>query len=115
MGARNTSAGLPQRTLEQARRNVVRSRHQPNRQPQEATIAKKPNQAELDAVNGAALDPIIDALLEHLPSPGDYFSKDERKKWLQMIELSFDLIYDDEPQPEATDEPTRTGLHPHGG
>jgi hypothetical protein len=31
-----------------------------------------------------------------------------------MIELSFDLIYDDEPQPEATDEP-RTGLHPHGG
>jgi hypothetical protein len=68
------------------------------RQPQEATIPKpKATQAELDAANGMALDPIIDALLEHLPAPGDYFSKDERKKWLQMIELSFDLIYDDQP------------------
>jgi hypothetical protein len=76
----------------------------------------KVSQAELDAANGQALDPIIDALLEHLPAPGDYFAADERKKWLQMMELSFDLIYDDEPQPEATDEPaTRTGLHPHGG
>jgi hypothetical protein len=68
----------------------------------------KVSQAELDAVNGTALDPIIDALLEHLPAPGDYFSKDERKKWLQMIELTFDLIYEDEPQPEATEVP-------HGG
>ena len=65
-------------------------------------MAKKPNQAELDAVNGQALDPIIEALLEHLPAPGDYFSKDERKKWLQMIELAFDLIYDDMP-PETGD------------
>ena len=33
-----------------------------------------------------------------------------------MVELAFNLIYDDEPQPSATDEPaTRTGLHPHGG
>ena len=80
----------------------------------------KVSQAELDAVNGATLDPIIDALLEHLPAPGDYFPQDERKKWLQMIELSFDLIYDDQPQPQATDEPNepapaRPGLHPHGG
>jgi hypothetical protein len=51
--------------------------------------------------------------LDHLPAPGDYFPQDERKKWLQMIELSFDLIYDDEPQPEATDEPGR--LREHGG
>lgn len=66
-------------------------------------MAKKPNQAELDAVNGQALDPIIEALLEHLPAPGDYFSKDERKKWLQMIELAFDLIYDDTPAEETGD------------
>jgi hypothetical protein len=54
--------------------------------------------------NSMELDPIIEALLEHLPAPGDYFSKDDRKKWLQMIELSFDLIYDDQPQAgEATE------------
>jgi hypothetical protein len=52
--------------------------------------------------NGQALDPIIDALLEHLPAPGDYFSKDDRKRWLQIMELSFDIIYDDS-EPVAHD------------
>jgi hypothetical protein len=60
--------------------------------------------------NGMELDPIINALLEHLPPPGDYFSPDDRKRWLQIMELSFDMIYDSEPQPMATDEP---GLHGH--
>jgi hypothetical protein len=55
--------------------------------------------------NGMALDPLIDALLEHLPAPGDYFAKDERKRWLQILEMSLDLIYVDEPHPEATDAP----------
>jgi hypothetical protein len=54
------------------------------------------------------LDPIIDALLEHLPAPGDYWAKDERKRWLAMIELAFDMIYDDQP-PEQGD-----AMHPHG-
>jgi hypothetical protein len=72
----------------------------------------KVSQAELDAANGQALDPIIDALLEHLPAPGDYFSTDDRKKWLQMIELAFDLIYDDQPSDTAEpDEPAK--LHGH--
>jgi hypothetical protein len=71
------------------------------------TLPKKPNQAELDAVNGTQLDPIIDALLEHLPAPGDYWAKDERKRWLQLIELAFDLIYDDEEPPHqaGADQP----------
>jgi hypothetical protein len=77
-------------------------------------MPKKPNQAELDAANGAALDPIIDALLEHLPAPGDYWSKDDRALWLRMIELAFELIYEEEPQPEPTEEPS-SKLHPHGG
>jgi hypothetical protein len=51
---------------------------------------------EPDNNNSHELDPIIDALLIHLPAPGDYFAKDDRKKWLQMMELSFDLIYEDE-------------------
>jgi hypothetical protein len=55
--------------------------------------------------NGMALDPLIDALLEHLPAPGDYFAQDDRKRWLQILEMSLDLIYDDEPHPEATDVP----------
>jgi hypothetical protein len=46
--------------------------------------------------NGMELDPIINALLEHLPPPGDYFSPDDRKRWLQIMELSFDMIYEDE-------------------
>lgn len=77
----------------------------PTRQSEEATIAKPKSvsQAELNAANGGQLDPIIDALLEHLPAPGDYWAKDDRKKWLQMMELSFDMIYDDEEPPEAAE------------
>lgn len=52
--------------------------------------------------NGMQLDPVIDAMLEHLPPPGDYWAKEDRKLWLQMIELAFELVYDDAP-PEATD------------
>ena len=75
----------------------------------------KATQAELDAVNGAALDPIIEALLEHLPAPGDYWSKDDRKRWLAMIELSFDLIYDDEPQVGKGEPNEPATMRQHGG
>jgi hypothetical protein len=54
------------------------------------------------------LDPLLDALLIHLPAPGDYFSPNDRKLWLQMCELSFQLVYESEPEPEPTE-------HPHGG
>jgi hypothetical protein len=47
--------------------------------------------------NGMELDPIINALLEHLPPPGDYFSQDDRQRWLKIMELSFDMIYEDQP------------------
>jgi hypothetical protein len=55
--------------------------------------------------NGMVLDPLIDALLEHLPAPGDYFAKDERKRWLMVLETVFEMIYEDQPHPEATDAP----------
>lgn len=64
-------------------------------------MPKKPNQAEMDAANGLQLDPIIDAMLEHLPAPGDYWAKEERKRWLTIIEQVFDLIYVDEPPENA--------------
>ena len=73
----------------------------------------KATQAELDAPNGGQLDPIIDAMLEHLPAPGDYWSKDDRALWLRMIELAFELVYDDTEQPQATDEPST--MRAHGG
>lgn len=55
--------------------------------------------------NGLELDPLIDALLEHLPAPGEYWAPDDRKLWLQILDLAFKLIYSEEQQPQATDEP----------
>jgi hypothetical protein len=62
--------------------------------------------------NGMALDPLIDALLEHLPAPGDYFSQDDRQRWLKILEMALDLIYSDEPS--GTDGEPNT-MQPHGG
>ena len=47
------------------------------------------------------LDPIVDALLEHLPAPGDYWHPEQRKLWLQILELSFKLIYTEEEPNDA--------------
>jgi hypothetical protein len=59
--------------------------------------------------NGMELDPLIEALLEHLPAPGDYFSQDDRKLWLQILELSLKLIYSDQPEAEAHTDPSMHG------
>ena len=61
--------------------------------------------------NAMELDPLIDALLEHLPAPGDHFSKEDRALWLEILTLVFKLIYEEHP-PE-TEEPATA--HPHGG
>jgi hypothetical protein len=60
--------------------------------------------------NEMQLDPLIDALLEHLPAPGDPFPPDRRKLWMQILELSLKLIYDEqhEGEPPQT-EPTTGG------
>jgi hypothetical protein len=63
--------------------------------------------------NGIALDPIIDALLEHLPAPGEYWSKDDRALWLRMIELTFELVYDDQPDASTAEPNEPAGLHGH--
>jgi hypothetical protein len=41
------------------------------------------------------VDPIIAGLLKRLPKSGDKWPKAQRKLWLQLLEGSFDLIYDD--------------------
>ena len=51
------------------------------------------------------LDPLIDALLEHLPAPGDYWAPAQRKQWLEITEKAFDLIYlETEPEPEPPND-----------
>lgn len=41
------------------------------------------------------LDPIIKGLIDRLPRPGEKWSKAKRKLWLQILENSFDLVYED--------------------
>ena len=40
-----------------------------------------------------AIDPIIRALLTHLPPPGDVWPKEARKLWLDLLTGSFGMIY----------------------
>jgi hypothetical protein len=76
---------------------------------EETTVAKKlASLAEpQNNGNGLELDPLIDALLEHLPAPGDHWPPEDRKTWMQILELAFKLIYSehpheqDDPQAEA--------------
>lgn len=63
--------------------------------------------------NGLELDPLIDALLEHLPAPGDHWPKEDRTLWLQILDLSFKLIYSEHPPeqpPEGGYEPNQTNV-----
>ena len=39
------------------------------------------------------IDPIIRALLTHLPPPGDVWPKEARKLWLDLLTGSFGMIY----------------------
>jgi hypothetical protein len=40
-------------------------------------------------------DPIIEGLLKRLPKSGEVWPKAQRKLWLQLLEGSFELIYQD--------------------
>lgn len=44
--------------------------------------------------NEGAHDPLIEALLTHLPAPGEAFP--DRKLWMQILDLSLQLIYPEE-------------------
>jgi hypothetical protein len=70
-------------------------------------MPKSPKYATAEPPNGEPdgleLDPIIEALLEHLPAPGDPWRTNDRKRWLQILEMALSLIYPEEP--EAMDAP----------
>lgn len=55
---------------------------------------KSTSLAEPDEANNLQLDPVLDAMLEHLPAPGDPFPN--RALWLQIWELLLKLIYPEE-------------------
>jgi hypothetical protein len=44
------------------------------------------------------IDPIIRGLISRLPPAGATWPKAKRKLWLQILENSFDLVYEDEPE-----------------
>lgn len=48
------------------------------------------------------LDPLIEGLLDRLPPPGEIWSMEKRKKWLQTFEANLDIIY---PEGLASDDP----------
>jgi hypothetical protein len=44
----------------------------------------------------ATLDPLIAGLLDRLPAPGETWSTEKRKKWLQTFEANLEIIYPEE-------------------
>lgn len=53
------------------------------------------SQAEYEEADNGAHDPLVEALLHHLPAPGSTFTPEQRKLWLQILELAFKLIYEE--------------------
>jgi hypothetical protein len=72
------------------------------RAPEAAPPPELPEQPEIkkngngDGGLPPGVDPIIAGLLKRLPKSGDVWPKTQRKLWLQLLEGSFDLIYEDE-------------------
>lgn len=53
-----------------------------------------------------AIDPIIQGLINRLPPSGEKWAKAKRKLWLQILENSFDLVYEDSGQETKADDKT---------
>ncbi|MDJ0941917.1 MAG: hypothetical protein QNJ30_00505 [Kiloniellales bacterium] len=47
------------------------------------------------------LDPVIKGLIDKLPRPGSIWPEKERALWLQILENSFKLVYDEEAEPKG--------------
>jgi hypothetical protein len=50
-------------------------------------------------------DPLMIGLLNKLPPPGSIFLKNDRKRWLNALEVNFDFIYEGSPDEEAAAPP----------
>lgn len=47
----------------------------------------------------AHVDPLVQALIDQLPPPGEPWGQAERALWLQILGLSLNLIYPNEDEP----------------
>lgn len=75
--------------------------------------AKRPSLRDNDDDNGTPVrrgrvDPLIQALLGHLPAPHTVWPPQERQKWLGMLGDALGVIYKDAEPPRAP------GQTPHG-
>jgi transcriptional regulator with XRE-family HTH domain len=81
------------------RRNVIEAMAHLNlppemRHPHLATLARLTQEEMRGVMRGMInTDPMIMGLLSHLPTAGSVWPKADRKRWLQLLEGSFDLIY----------------------
>jgi hypothetical protein len=66
--------------------------------------SKATNRPASFAGGGQTLDPLIEGLLSRLPSPGDVWGIEKRKKWIETLEANLEMIYpaadDDAAPPE---------------
>jgi hypothetical protein len=61
--------------------------------PPPAAVGKGTMPTSFAGSGGAALDPLIGGLLDRLPPPGEIWSTEKRKKWLQTFEANLEMIY----------------------
>ncbi|KQQ60931.1 hypothetical protein ASF69_00350 [Rhizobium sp. Leaf311] len=71
--------------------------------PEKPTSHTQTTTSEVDRVQSVGpisqqddIDPIIRGLISRLPASGANWSKSKRKLWLQILENSFDLVYEDD-------------------
>lgn len=77
----------------------------PKRESPRSQDFREPEAAEGNG-NGQELDALVDAMLGHLPAPGDTWPKQDRELWMQILGLIFQLIYpEDEQEPQPTNQP----------
>jgi hypothetical protein len=58
------------------------------------------------------LDPLVRALLKHLPPTKSVWSPADRQKWMAMLTDAFNVIYKDAPDPPKAGSSSGTGQHP---
>lgn len=65
-------------------------------------MAKRPKEVDIDEEleeleqGSGGIDPIIKGLLQRLPAPGEVWPQAARKAWLNLLEGSFGIIYQDQ-------------------
>lgn len=70
---------------------------------------------ELGGRRGLRVDPLVKALLGHLPPPKSTWPPQERQKWIALLSEALGVIYRDaDPQPKPGTSGGATAQHPPG-